>query len=201
MITYGEVEYGGVVYLLTSCEYANRVKRGMKLSGVQSRMAESVFGLVWTLYEGNNKIIGFEALAVMAHNKRLMMEPAKPKTTNEKTEVDVGFKIDTNVPIPSKKGRIGAFGGYPFDKMVEVNSSFFVPLKEGDFTARPGTKSTVAEKLRGRIRSYGYKYRKFMNDDFRLAIFERSKVQHKECGVRVWRIKPKSVKKGPNNES
>ncbi len=186
MITYGEVEHEGITYLLTSQEYAHRVKRGMKLHGVQSRIAESTFGKVWTLYAGNKKIIGFEASAIIEHNKRAVARNVRLE--NEKTGVDMGYKIDTDMAIPTgRTSKGGSYGGYPFDKM-EIGDSIFMPLKEADFEARPNKKTTVSELLQSRIRTYGYKYKKTIDGDFRRLVRERSKLQHNECGVRAWRV-------------
>lgn len=83
------------------------------------------------------------------------------------------YKIDTNVPLPTPRGRPAAFP-FPFADM-QVGDSFFVPTAEGDL-----------RKVRNRLASSIVRFRQKVdiNAKFSTRVVDEESVN----GIRVWRV-------------
>lgn len=85
------------------------------------------------------------------------------------------IKIDDNVPAPPKYSRSEVQAKYPF-RLLQVNQSFLVLLEPND----------TLERLESRVKNAAFRATRVTKHSFLCRL--RNKAEHKEDGIRVWRI-------------
>lgn len=99
------------------------------------------------------------------------------------------YTIEHDVPLPAT----GHAGMYPWTEMKE-GDSFLIPLTDKDLEPEAPGKRSLCTRTHAKVKRYADEYKRNVDPGLVVAIRKRTAQVHQECGLRVWRIKPKTTK-------